>query len=71
MLNLGLGKWLGVFGRYEYSTQSPLLSGELRQVQFGPEIYFDDSVKGFFTFTQLDSGGSQEKSFAVRMRLSM
>ena len=71
VLNLGLGKWLGVFGRYEYSTQSPLLSGELRQVQFGPEIYFDDSVKGFFTYTQLDSGGSQEKSFAVRMRLSM
>ena len=71
VLNLGLGGWLGLFGRYEYATKSPVLSGEIRQFQLGPEIYFDENVKAFVTYTQLTSGGAKDKMVTARFRLSL
>lgn len=71
VLSLGITSWLGLFGRYEYATKSPVLSGCIRQFQIGPEIYFNPSVKSFITFTELEAGGSKEKTLMVRLRLSI
>jgi len=71
VLNLGITQWLGLFGRYEYSSQSPILSGCIRQFQVGPEIYFDPSVKSFINYTELETGGTKERSLAVRLRVNI
>jgi hypothetical protein len=71
ILSSRINSWLGVFGRYEYSTQSPVLSGYVRQYQFGPEIYFEEYAKAFITFSQIESGGSTDRALAVRFRLSV
>lgn len=69
--NLGITQWLGVFGRYEYSSQSPILSGNIRQFQVGPEIYFDPSVKTFINYTELETGGDKERSITARLRVNI
>jgi len=71
VLNLGINKWLGLFGRYEYSSHSPILSGCVRQFQAGPEIYFDPSVKSFINYTELETGGTKERSLSVRLRVNI
>ncbi|NBY18654.1 hypothetical protein EBQ74_00005, partial [bacterium] len=71
VLNLGITQWLGLFGRYEYSSQSPILSGCIRQFQVGPEIYFDPSVKSFINYTELETGGTKERSLSVRLRVNI
>lgn len=71
VLNLGLTSWLGLFGRYEYATESPVLSGCIRQFQLGPVIYFDPAVKSFVTYGELETGGSKERTMMIRLRLSV
>jgi hypothetical protein len=69
VLNLGFGSWLGLFAQYEYSTKAPLLLREIRQFQLGPEIYFDDNVKAFVTYTQVSTSGDDDKMITARFRL--
>ncbi|MBM4303340.1 MAG: hypothetical protein FJ112_03315 [Deltaproteobacteria bacterium] len=71
VINLGFGSWFGVFARYEYSTKAPLLLREIRQLQIGPEIYFDENVKAFVTYTEVKTSGDDDKMITARFRLSL
>jgi hypothetical protein len=71
LINFGINKWLGFFGRYEYATKSPVLGGCIRQLQIGPEIYFDDNVKSFITYSHQEVGGAEDRTLMVRLRLNI
>lgn len=71
LLTFGINNWLGIFGRYEYATKSPVLGGCIRQFQLGPEIYFDDNVKSFITYSRQEVGGAEDRTLMVRLRLNI
>ena len=71
VFNLGLGRYFGLFAKYEFATKSPVLSGKIRQLQAGPELYFDENVKAFVTYAELEAGGTTDRSMMIRLRLSI
>ncbi len=71
VFNLGLGRYFGLFAKYEFATKSPVLTGKIRQLQGGPEFYFDENVKAFVTYGELETGGTIDRSMMIRLRLSI
>ena len=71
MMNVCLVSWLRFFARYEHASRSPLVTGTIRHLQFGPEFLLTEKFKTFVTYQHLESGGTTEKIVLIRVRLTV
>lgn len=70
MAQIPVRDWISAFGRWEYANDSPL-DGEIQNMQVGPMLNLSQYVKGFVTYQAQTSGGADQRSVQVRLRLTL
>lgn len=66
-----LAPWVTLFGRYESSTNNPLLLGRIQHYQVGPVFDLSHVLTAYTTYSHLETGGAKENQVLVRLRLSI